>query len=112
MENENIYDIIKSNGCIEGGIYEAYIKAREVISNSFVLDEDKLMYFRPRISMQEFIESVKILMAFASKHQDEYVELYDCDITCKYFKMHPCPVECIVSDNATKRCPFYQSDNI
>ena len=106
MKNNNIYEIIKNNGCIEGGTYEAYIKAREVVMHSYV-SGDKLITFQKEVSISEFMEAVKVLMTFASKHLDEHVELYDCDMSCKHFKMKPCPGDCMVSDKATKRCPFY-----
>lgn len=107
MENNNIYDVIKNNGCIEGGTYEAYIKAREVILNSFD-GGYKLVSLSNKVNMAEFIEAVKTLMTFASKHPDEHVELYDCDMSCKRFKMKPCPGDCMVSDKATTRCLFYE----
>lgn len=103
----NIYDVIKNNGFIEGGTYEAYIKAREVVLNSFD-GGDKLITFQKDVSMAEFIDAVKVLMTFASKHTDEKVELYDCDMSCKRFTMKPCPGDCMVSEKSTTRCPFYQ----
>ena len=106
MENNNIYDIIKSNGCIDGGTYEAYIKVREVILNSFD-GGHKLVILSDNVTVAEFIESVKVLMTFASKHKDERVELYECDMSCKHFKMRPCPGDCMLSDKSVKRCPFY-----
>ncbi len=107
MENNNIYDIIKGNGCIEGGTYEAYVKAREVILNCFD-GGHKLIILSNEVNVSEFIEAVKVLMTFASKHPDARVELYECNMSCKHFKMKPCPGDCMVSDKATKRCPFYE----
>ncbi len=107
METNNIYDVIKNNGCVEGGTYEAYLKAREVILNSFD-GGHKLIILTDGVNVSEFVEAVKVLMTFASKRPDEHVELYDCDMSCKHFKMKPCPGDCMVSDKATKRCPFYE----
>ena len=106
MENNN-YNIIKNNDCIEGGTYEAYLKAQEVIRNSFD-GGYKLVSLTDKVNMSEFVEAVKILMTFASMHPDEHVELYDCDMSCKHFKTKPCPGDCMLSDKATTRCPFYQ----
>lgn len=107
MENNNIYDVIKSSGCIEGGTYEAYVKAREVVLNCFD-GGHKLILLTNEVNVSEFMEAVKVLMTFASKHPDEHVELYDCDMSCKHFKMKPCPGDCMLSDKSTKRCPFYK----
>lgn len=107
MDKNPISDVIKSSGCIEGGTYEAYIKVREVLINSFD-GGDKLIYSGKQISITEFMEAVKVLMTFASKHPDEHVELYDCDMSCKHFKMKPCPGECMISDKSVKRCPVYE----
>ena len=108
MENNNIYDVIKKSGYVEGGTYEAYIKAREVILNCFD-GGYKLVSLSNNVSMTEFIEAVKVLMTFASKHMDEKVELYYCDMNCKCFRMKPCPGDCMLSDKAIKRCPFYET---
>ena len=105
---KNILDIIKNSGCIEGGTFEAYIKAREVLLNSYI-DGDKLITFQKDVSILEFLEAVKILMTFASKHQDEYVQLYDCHMSCKHFKTKPCPGDCMLSYKSLERCPFYQA---
>ncbi|MBQ8042785.1 MAG: hypothetical protein IJ272_01375 [Clostridia bacterium] len=107
MENKNISKIVEGAGFIKGGTYEAYLKAREVVLNSFD-GGDKLICLNSQVKIPEFMEAVKILMTFASKHPDEYVELYDCDMSCKRFKHRPCPGDCILSDRATKRCPFYE----
>ena len=107
MENNKIYDVIKSGRYIDGGTYESYIKAREVVLNSFD-GGHKLVILSDKVNASEFIEAVKVLMTFASKHSDVKVELYDCDINCKHFKSNLCPGDCMVSDKATKRCPFYE----
>lgn len=107
MKNNNIYDVIRSNGCIEGGTYEAYIKAREVVLNCIDAG-DKLLCVNNSVSMTEFIQAVKVLMTFASKHNDEHVQLYYCDRKCKFFKTQPCPGDCMLSENSTIRCPFYR----
>lgn len=106
MEN-NVHDVIKSNNCIEGGTYEAYIKAREFIMNSYISSE-KIISYQKDVGVYEFLEAVKVLMTFASMHPDVHVDLYDCDMCCKHFKSKPCPGECMLSDKSRKRCPFYQ----
>lgn len=106
MDNNNINQIVEEYGFIKGGTYEAYLKSREVVLNSFD-GGDKLICLNSQVNIKEFMEAVKILMTFASKHPDEYVELYYCDMSCKRFKQRPCPGDCLVSDGATKRCPFY-----
>lgn len=107
---DNIHDVIKKHGCIEGGTYEAYIKAAEVLQHS-IDGFDKLIYFNNQVKISEFIEAVKILMTFASKHPDEHVELYYCEMACNHFKKLPCPGSCMLSDKATTRCPYYTVDN-
>lgn len=106
MENNNIYDIIKSNGCIDGGTYEACIKAREVILNSFD-GGHKLVILSDNVTAAEFIESVKVLMAFASKHPDEKVELWHCEADCVRAQNPNCLYRQITFSKGTKTCPHY-----
>lgn len=105
MERNNISDIIESGQYIECGTYEAYAKAKEIILNCYD-GGYKLISLSNNVTISEFLEAVKILMAFASNHPDEHIELYRCSTNCKYFKIKQCPGECLLSVKSTKRCPF------
>lgn len=106
MENREFNKIIQSEGCIKGGTKEACLKVQEVLR--YAIDgEDKLFAPCSRVKIGEFIEAVKILMAFAKQHDDEYVELYYCEADCARFKSGPCPGDCALSEKATKLCPYY-----
>jgi len=107
MENNKIYDVIKNGECIAGGTYEAYAKVRDILTNCYD-GGYKLVSLTNKVNMAEFLEAIKILMAFTSNHPDERVELYYCDSSCKHFKVKPCPGDCMLSPKAINRCPFYE----
>ena len=111
MKKNNLKQLIKESGCIEGGTKEACLKVREVLR--YAIDGgDKLIVPRSQVKMNEFIEAVKILTTFASSRPDEYVEMYFCDIDCARISGGCCPGDCMLSEKATKRCPHYIEEDV
>lgn len=84
MKREYVDFTIKQLKCISGGSKEACIKVREYLQNA-TIDENRII---PNeygcISSQEFMESVRILLAYAwqNREQDIIPERWQCDSSC------------------------------
>ena len=97
---------MKNGDCINGGTYDACIKAQEVVKNYFD-GGYKLVSLTNKVSIAEFVEAVKILMTFASKHPDEYVEICYCETDCVRSPNPDCPYRQFTFSNGTAICPHY-----
>ena len=110
MKARNIDKFIEDSKCIQGGTKEACLKTREILSKG-VVRKDNFYASHSEVSMEEFLQAVKVLVAFASNLPDEKVELYYCQGDCaRYYDKH-CVGELTLSSCATKLCPHYTQED-
>lgn len=106
MKIRDIDRFIEDSKCIQGGTKEACLKVREILSKG-VVRRDSFYASHSEVSVDEFIQAVRVLVAFASNLPDEKVEVYYCQGDCaRYYDKH-CVGELALSSCATKRCPQY-----
>ena len=73
MKREELEYILDSNHFLKGGTKEACVKAREFIENS-MNPGNQLHAPLSCVKANEFVEAVKVLMAFAFKQEDTIPE--------------------------------------
>ncbi len=112
MERQELEKIIKDNQCIEGGTKEACIKIREVLNNK-MNPGNQLHAPLSCVSIEEFIDSVKVLLAFAIEQPDVKISQYYCENNCVYVYSTICPgeVNCGISKSGIKLCPYYTTED-
>lgn len=64
------------------------------------------------VTSNEFMEAVKILMAFAFQQDDTIPEFWKCDNDCHMSSYLLCPGECNISKTAKKMCPFFMDESL
>ena len=106
MKMRNIDRFIEDSKCIQGGTREACLKAREILSKG-VVRKDSFYASHSEVSVDEFIQAVRVLVALASNLPDEKVELYYCQGDCAMYYDKHCVGELTLSSSATKLCPHY-----
>lgn len=105
-------------GYLKGGTKEACVTIREALisirthkgsiaPDSFSFGENST------VSMEDFLEAVKTLMAFSYSQEDTIPERFQCvDADCKYnYHTTFCPGEFRLGNEATlerKKCPYYR----
>lgn len=73
MQREMLNFILKDSECLKGGTKEACIKVKDYLVDGY----------GSCISDEEFIESVKVLLAFAFLEEDIVPKRWKCDTECK-----------------------------
>ena len=108
MEREELDKIIKENNCISGGTQEACIKIREVLNHK-MNPGNQLHAPLSCVSIDEFVEAVEILFAFANERPDTKVNIYYCQADCLFIGKRFCPGKMIggISRKGIKPCPGY-----
>ena len=81
MQREMLNFVLKDSECLEGGTKEACIKVKDYLADGLLSCVDD----------KEFIESVKILMAFAFFKEDTVPKRWQCDTECKMCSTLHCP---------------------
>ena len=109
MQREKLEFVCKDNGYLAGGTKEACVKARDFIKNVINHGND-LCSPLSCVSANEFVESVKILTAYAFDKEDVVPEFYKCDNDCRKVSHLLCPGECSVTSDAKKMCPFFEDE--
>lgn len=109
MQREQLNFVCEDNEYLKGGTKEACVKARDFITHVINRGND-LSAPLSCVSANEFIESVKVLMAYAFKKEDEVPEFYKCDNDCRKVSHLLCPGECSVTSDAKKMCPFFEDE--
>ena len=83
MKREELDFIIKANRCLEGGIKEAYIKARDFLQHA-KNPGNQLQAPMSCVTADEFAKAVKVLMEFAFEQEDTIPKKWkrknDCEI--------------------------------
>ena len=64
------------------------------------------------VNADEFVEAVKVLMAFAFRQEDTIPERWNCDNDCRLTSYILCPGECNISKTADKMCPFFTDESL
>lgn len=106
MKKEELDFVLESNKYLKGGTKEACIKAREIVAN-YINPGNQLHPLLTTTTVEEFVEAVKVLMAFAFSQPDTIPERWDCDNDCKRVGDLLCPGECNLSKTETRICPFF-----
>lgn len=111
MEKNKLDCMLKENNFLKGGTKEACIKAREFIRYSSIF-EDGISSKLSCISDEEFLKSVKILIAYAFKQDDVIPETWNCDNACRRVYEDFCPGECNINKNSSKTCPYFIDEGL
>ena len=113
MERRELEQIIKQEDCISGGTKEACIKIREVLCNK-MNPGNQLHAPGSCISINEFVEAVEVLLAFADDKPDTKVSMYHCENDCIFVGKRFCPGKMMdgISNKGMKPCPGYTQDEL
>ena len=105
--NRSVFDyVVTNNNCLEGGTQEACIKVIEVLQNA-INPGNKLHAPGSCVKIDEFIEAVKVLAAFAFRKDDEIPETWHCNINCKRGDDILCLGKCNVKMDSQRQCPYF-----
>ena len=111
MKQEELDFVLEQNHYLKGGTKEACIKARDFLLYA-TKQEEQIHSANSCVTVDEFIESVKTLMAFTFRKKDTIPETWLCDRNCQLVSALLCPGECNISKNAKQKCPFFIDEGL
>ena len=111
MERKELDSIIKDFNFQKGGTKEACLKAREYLLH-MINPGNQLHSPLSCVKADEFVEAVKVLMAFAFRQEDTIPETWKCDNDCHRTSYFVCPGECNINNNSDKMCPFFMDEGL
>lgn len=106
MERKKLDVVLQQNNYLKGGTKEACIKARDFLRHKNN-PESQNQFIVSCVSEDEFVEAVKVLMAYAFQREDEMPDMWYCDSDCKRTFDVVCPGECNISKESKVLCPFF-----
>lgn len=111
MERKELNFVLKQNHYLEGGTKEACVKVRDFL-NHVTNPGNQIHSALSCVTADEFMEAVKILMAFAFQQDDTVPERWHCDNDCHMVSDFWCPGECNLSKTSDKICPFFMDEGV
>lgn len=111
MTREELDFVLKQNAYLEDGTKQACVKVKESIQNVRCTD-NKIEILQSCVSIDEFMEAMRILVAFASQKKDQTVKTWYCDDDCRRISSLLCPGEGSISKDAETICPFYVDEGL
>lgn len=102
-----INKLIKDSNCIEGGSKEAAIKVKAVLETISMANQNILLLGRSGVDVEDFLSSVRKLVAYAETRADTKVELWYCETDCLRAPNPNCPYKQFMVSNGDKVCPHY-----
>ena len=109
MERKDQEYVLKNGHFQKGGTKEACVKAREFIRNS-MNPGNQLHAPLSCVNVDEFVEAVKTLIAFAYRQEDTIPETWTCDNDCRRSSSFLCPGECNIKNDSEKMCPYFMDE--
>ena len=110
MERIQLDSILVSNDYLEGGIKEACILVKKYLENARI-DSKVILSSESCVTIEEFIKSVRTLMAFASQHDDAMPKMWYCDSDCSKVTSQICPGEFSLDKTSSNLCPFFTDES-
>ncbi|MBQ8042783.1 MAG: hypothetical protein IJ272_01365 [Clostridia bacterium] len=107
MNKPSVNEQIKAAGCIDGGSKEAAIKVRAVLEGIEVVTETLLLLDKSGVDIEDFLQSVRKLVAYAEFKRDTSVPLFYCEEDCAVLSYHKCRFKPFTFKEGTKICPHY-----
>lgn len=111
MERKELDFVLKQNQYLKGGTKEACIKVRDFLLHA-TNSGNQIHSELSCITTDEFIESVKTIMAFTFRQDDTIPERWKCDNDCRMVSNLLCPGECNISKIAKNVCPFFMDESL
>ena len=111
MERKELDFVLKQNQYLEGGTKEACIKVRDFLQHA-TTPETQIHSALSCVAADEFIESVKTLLAFTFRQDDTIPERWKCDNDCQMVSALLCPGECNISKTAKNMCTFFMDESV
>jgi len=109
LSREELEFVLDWNHYLKGGTKEACVKARQFL-NTVINPGNQLHSPLSCVSADEFVEAVKVLMAFAFSQEDTVPERWNCDNDCERAADYLCPGECNIDKKAKKQCPYFADE--
>mgnify|MGYP005815677995 FL=1 len=110
MKIEDLNAILKQNNYQKGGTLEACVKVREFLQGS--IPEAKTVHsLFSCVTAEEFLEAVKVLMAFASQNPDTVPKRWHCSSDCCKCSSSFCQGECSLDKDSDNLCPYFQDES-
>ena len=110
MERGELEFVLESNHYLKGGTKESCVKARDYIVNS-MNPGNQLHAPLSSVRADEFVEAVRVLVAFAFRQEDTIPETWKCDYHCGMTSYLLCPGECNINQKSDKMCPFFVEED-
>ena len=111
MERNELKSVLESNHYIQGGTKEACVKVVEFLRN-VINPGNQLHAPLSCVIANEFVDAVKVLMAFAFRQEDTIPETWRCDNDCHMVASPLCPGECSINQESSKICPFFMDEGL
>lgn len=111
MTREELNFVLKQNACLEDGTKQACIKIKKFIQDAHCTDT-QINSLQSCVTIDEFMEAVKILVAFTFQQEDQVVRTWYCDNGCRRISNLLCPGECNVDKNSKTICPFFIDEGL
>ena len=122
MTREELDYVVKKMAFKPGGTREACVKVKDFMINFYRYMHETgqitlppghapLVFQESKVTLDEFIEAVNVLMASAAMKVDEVPVRWNCDSDCR----HVCSLYCFGQFNLTqesvKMCPFFSDES-
>ena len=109
MERKELDFVLAHNHYLEGGTKEACVKVRDFLNHA-TTPGSQIHSALSCVTVDEFMEAVKTLMAFVYRQEDSIPEKWECDSDCQMTSSLLCPGECNISKTSDKICPFFMDE--
>lgn len=111
MKRKELEFVLESKHYLKGGTKEACVKARDFLGDLINL-ENQIHVPLSCVKADEFVEAVRVLIAFAFRQEDTIPETWKCDSDCRMSSYFICPGECNIREDAEKICPFFMDEGL
>lgn len=111
MNRDQLNFVIDHNSYLNDGTKAACVKVRDFLRRSQT-EQEKYLYgnYASCVTVDEFVEAVETLMAFAFTQEDTIPERWHCDNDCHKVSHLLCPGECNIDKKSEKRCPYFMDE--
>lgn len=108
MDKQQLANTIKSSASWINGTKASCIKIRDFIENAQITEKGIQTTDATCVTTEEFVEALKILMAYSYLRYDEIPIRWHCKHNCKKKSDGICKGIFNVKDGYAIECPFYK----
>ena len=109
MTRDELQFLLDKNHYLPGGTQEACVKILDFLKHQ-TDSKTQTPTSYSSVNIDEFLDSVRLLTAFASQQPDCIPKRWHCDRNCLMVTAILCSGEYGISPSSNERCPFFVDD--